>query len=174
MVLQKIALCVFFLLFFLYSCNSQAGPPAEAGKGSGLLGWFHGDGRKAGGHTEQHKHISGINISHLFTHYWSKQVTWPRPESRDGEILSAHSELVHSDKDRGKNWHYYSVYTDTHSVSIGLSGSQGVCMFHCIYILPDRSPERLHCPSATHKGRYFPKSHQCSEVATSYFCQLDG
>lgn len=50
------------------------------------------------------------------------------------------------------------ITQSTQIVSVGLSGSQGVCVFHCIYLLPDCSPECLYYPSAIHKGGYFPKS----------------
>lgn len=33
-------------------------------------------------------------MSHLLTHYWSKEIAWPSPQSGGGEILSAHPEAV--------------------------------------------------------------------------------
>lgn len=45
-----------------------------------------------GGQENKHKDISSIYMSHLLTHYWSKEVAWPNPKSGGAEMLSAHSE----------------------------------------------------------------------------------
>lgn len=104
--------------------------------GSGLLRWPRGDGRRARGQTQLHKHISGINMSHLLTYYCSKQVTWPHPKSRDGEILSAHPEAM--TRLDSKNGDLYSIYTATNSV-LGFLGQRVytclISLTHCQIVL---------------------------------------
>lgn len=125
--------------------------------GSGLLRWLPGDGRRARGQTQLHKHISGVNKSHLLTCYCSKQVTRPRPKSRDEEILSAHPEAV--TRIDGKNWDLYSIYTATNSVLGFLGQKEGIHMLNFTYTLPDCPPEWLHFPPRveSHKGDFSPK-----------------